>query len=63
MQSIEYKLLKQLICSCISDNIMERPKAVAVCRQIFEIQNSPTAVAYDALTSLVSFQCDIMTDS
>ena len=55
VQDVKYKPLKQLICSCISDNVMDRPNATQVCQQIVEIQRSPTAVAYEALTSQVSY--------
>ena len=52
---VKYKPLKQLICSCISANVMDRPNASQVYQQIGEIQKSPTAVAYEALTSQVSY--------
>ena len=55
VQSIDYKPLKRLICSCITDNAIDRPNAIEIYEQILEIQNSPTAVAYDALTSKVSY--------
>ena len=55
VQDIKYKPLKQLICCCISVNVMDRPNASQVCQQIVEIQNSPTSVAYEALTSEVSY--------
>ena len=55
IEDIKYRPLKQLICSCISNNVMDRPNAGQVCRQIVEIQNCPTAVAYEALTSQVSY--------
>ena len=55
VQDVKYKPLKQLICSCINDNVMDRPNASQVCQQIVEIQRSPTAVGYEALTSQVSY--------
>ena len=55
VQDVKYKPLKQLICSCINDNVMDRPNANQVCQQIVEIQKSPTAVGYEALTAQVSY--------
>ena len=55
VDDIKYNSLKQLICSCITDNVMDRPTASEVCHEIIDIQTSPTAVAYEALTSKVSF--------
>lgn len=53
VKDIKFDSLKQLICSCISDNALDRPTARGVCQQICEIQASPTAVAYEALTNKV----------
>ena len=58
VEGIKYGLLKQLICSCINDIVIDRPDASGVCQLITEIQNSPTAVAYDALTSKVSYMTE-----
>ena len=55
VDDIKYNSLKQLICSCITDNIMDRPTASEVCHRIIDIQTSPATVAYEALTSKVSF--------
>ena len=55
IEDVKYRPLKRLICSCISSNVMDRPNAGQVCRQIIEIQNCPTSVAYEALTSQVSY--------
>ena len=55
VQDVKYKLLKQFICSCINDNVMDRPNASQVCQQIVEIQTSPMAMGYEALTSQVSY--------
>jgi len=55
VESIKYGLFKQLICSCINEIVMERPDANGVCQLIYKIQCSPTAVAYDALASKVSY--------
>ena len=44
-----------MICSCINDNVMDRPNASQVCQQIVEIQTSPMAMGYEALTSQVSY--------
>lgn len=54
VDDIKYNLLKRLICSCVSDNVMHRPTASEACHQTAVIQTSPTAVAYEALTSKVS---------
>ena len=59
VQDVKYRPLKQLICSCITDNVMDRPNATQVCQQIGEIQRSPTAVAYEALTSQVSYNLNL----
>ena len=59
VQDIKYKPLKRLICSCISDNITDRPNANGICQQIVAIRNNPTAVAYEALNSKVSFICKL----
>ena len=57
VQEVKYKPFKQLICLCVSDIVMDRPNASVICQEIAEIQNCPTAIAYEALTSQVSSYC------
>ena len=54
LQEVKYKPFKQLICSCISEIVIDRPSASGICQEIGEIQKCPTAIAYEALTSQVS---------
>ena len=55
VDDIKCNSLKRLIYSCVSDIVMDRPTASEVCHQTIVIQTSPTAVAYEALTSKVSY--------